>query len=105
MFRNLAVLLASGVLLNPVVLLGVASGLVIGIMLDWNQIVVLYKNWHFYGLGLMVAALYNFVLATQYKDDGETLDYVGMLGNSIKSFLMLMLATVMAVLFVFFFAV
>ena len=47
MFRNLAVLLASGVLLNPVVLLGVASGLVIGIMLDWNQIVALYKNWRF----------------------------------------------------------
>ena len=103
MFRNLAALIASGVLLNPVVLFGVVLGLIIGVKLDFEQIVALYRNWHFYGLGLMAAVLYNFALATQYKDDGDTLDYAGMVKNSIKSFMMFVLAVAMAVLFVAFF--
>ena len=100
MIQSLISLLSSGVLLNPVVLCSVVLGLIFGIKLDFEQILAMYRNWHFYALGVVVAALYNFGLARQYQDDGVTLDYKAMIRHTGASFVLFVFANVLAVLFV-----
>lgn len=61
MLKGLQALLASGLLLDPMVLLGIVTGSAFYFGLNSEQITAIYFDYRFYGLAAVVSVLYNFV--------------------------------------------
>ncbi|MDO5387053.1 MAG: hypothetical protein Q4F75_07270 [Pseudomonadota bacterium] len=101
MFRGLAALFKSGLILNPMVLSGIAFGIFMAAA-DMSKVFALYKDWHFYLLAAMWAVLYNIGFQKRYHDGGEGLDYQAMLQNVLGSAAMFLISVFCAASFVFF---
>jgi len=102
MFRGLAALFKSGLILNPMVLSGIAFGIFMAAAVDMTKVFALYKDWHFYLLAAVWAVLYNFGFQKRYHDGGEGLDYLTMLQNALGSAAMFLTSVFCAASFVFF---
>ena len=100
MVKGLIALFTSGIIFNPMVLLGILVGIAEGIWLDLNQILALYKNWAFAVLVIMAALLYNFTLNKRFLDDGISLDYKLIFKNTLTSVLAFYFSSICGGLFV-----
>lgn len=101
MFRGLAALFSSGILLNPVALLALILGVIEGVKFDSDQLFEFFTNWPVYALAVFAAVLYNFTLARQYRDESETsLDYAKMIANSMRTAVSFMVINILSVLFI-----
>ena len=102
MFKGLAALFRTGLILNPMVLLGIISGVCMIVRLPSESIFRLYGNWHFYLLLLVIAFIFNFVFMRRYKEGGDEPDIGCMLRNTLGSALMLLIANFTSMSFVMF---
>ena len=75
MLKGLQALLASGLLLDPMVLLGIVTGSAFYFGLNSEQITAIYFDYRFYGLAAVVSVLYNFVWRPAYLRGGVSIDY------------------------------
>lgn len=100
MIKGLLALFRTGLIFNPMVLLGVICGIFLGIKVEEKKLFSLYANWHFYVLILLVAFIYNFIFCKRYNDGGNGFDYVKMWQNVLGSALMLLIANAGAISFV-----
>ena len=74
MLKGLQALLASGLLLDPMVLLGIVTGSAFYFGLNSEQITAIYFDYRFYGLAAVVSVLYNFVWRPAYLRGGVSID-------------------------------
>ena len=103
MFRGLAALFSSGILLNPVALLALILGVIEGVKFDSPQLFEFFTSWPISALAVLVALLYNFSLARCYRDESETaLDYAKMITNSVGTAVLFIGINFFSVLFVSF---
>ena len=103
MFRGLAALFSSGILLNPVALLALVLGIIEGINFDSSQLVAFFSDWPIYALAVFVALVYNFVFVRCYLDENEiSLDYSKMMANSVGSAFLFLAVNFFSVLFIYF---
>ena len=64
MFRGLAALFKSGLILNPMVLSGIAFGIFMAAAVDMAKVFALYKDWHFY----LLAAVWVFYTISDFRN-------------------------------------
>lgn len=100
MIKGIMALFKSGVIFNPMVLSGVVIGLLMAVKLQYEQVVDIYKNYHFYLLAVFLAASYNLCFKRVYKGRGDTLDAKAIVLNTIGSAVKFIFSSVMAVAFV-----
>ena len=72
MIRGIIALFASGVMTNPMVLLGILLGGVCYSFMDGHQIFQLYKMPLFYGIALLLAMIYVLGFRRVYTTEGTT---------------------------------
>jgi len=72
MIRGILALFTSGILTNPMVLLGIIFGSIFYNMYDGAQIFQIYKKTSFYGLALIFSCIYVLGFRRVYKEDGDT---------------------------------
>lgn len=100
MIKGLMALFTTGVIFNPLVLLGVATGLFAMARLTDGQIKDLFFDYHLYLLVLLISVVYSFVFKKVYKDDGITPDYAAMTFSSLLGVVKFVFAAGMAIAFV-----
>ena len=90
MIKGILSLFTSGVILNPMVLLGIFIGIFCYVYLTAEQITALFSDYRFYLLGLMIAIVYKFLIK-EYQEGGYNLDtgatLLNVLGSAFKLFL------------------
>lgn len=72
MIRGIVALFSSGILTNPLVLLGILFGSLFYAFLSANDIYQIYKTPAFYGLALILACGYIIGFRRVYKENGDT---------------------------------
>ena len=91
MIKGILSLFTSGVILNPMVLLGIFIGIFCYVYLTAEQITALFSDYRFYLLGLLIAFVYNFLFKKVYQEGGYNLDtgatLLNVLGSAFKLFL------------------
>lgn len=101
MIKGIMALFTSGVIFNPMVLLGVIFGIIFDIKMDYQQMMSqVYKNYHFYLLALILAAVYNILFKKTYKTGGQVLDIPVMFGHTISSALKFVAASAFTIIFI-----
>lgn len=100
MLKGLAALFSTGVILNPMVLLGILTGLLFAVKLDYEQMSEIYHNYHFYLLALFLAAFYNIFFKKVYKNGGRRLDTTAMSVNIIFSTIKFIASNALTIAFV-----
>ena len=100
MIKGLMALFTTGIIFNPLVLLGVATGLFAMARLTNEQIKDLFFDYHLYLLVLLVSAVYSFIFKKVYKDDGITPDYAAMAFSTLLGILKFAFAAGMSMAFV-----
>lgn len=100
MFRGLIAFVTSGALLNPVILIGVLMGLFMGIRLEFETFINIYKTSHMYLLALCVSALYNVIFNRVYKDSGHV-NYGAIAENIVVFAVKFLMANVFTYLFIY----
>lgn len=87
MIKGIIALFTSGILTNPLVLLGIISGSVFYFCFDGSQIFGIYKKPLFYTLALVVSSFYILYFRRVYRPSGET-DWsetlLAILGGTVK---------------------
>ena len=100
MLKGLQALLASGLLLDPMVLLGIVTGSAFYFGLNSEQITAIYFDYRFYGLAAVVSVLYNFVWRPAYLRGGVSIDYQATSVNSVLSLLKVVLSSLLVMSFI-----
>ena len=100
MIKGLMALFTTGIIFNPMVLLGVVTGFFAIARLDEEQIKELFFDYHLYLLVLLISAVYSFVFKKVYKDGGVTPDYVVMTFSALLGVVKFAFAAGMAMAFV-----
>ena len=100
MFKGIGALFSSGLIFNPMFLLGVILGTFFYFGMTTEQVYELYFDFRFYALAFIIALLYNFLFKKVYDDDGMDLDYKEMGIHSVGSFLLLVFTSVMMISFI-----
>lgn len=72
MIKGIVALFTSGLIANPMILLGILSGGAFYAFMDEGRIFQLYKNPMFYGLALGLSLLYIVGFRRVYTTDGQT---------------------------------
>ena len=72
MFRGILALFTSGLIVNPMVICGMVTGIALYSLLDSREIFQVYKNPLFYGIALCLAGVYVIGFRRVYKTTGET---------------------------------
>ncbi len=99
MFKGLAALFTSGIIFNPMVLMGVILGFYCSFTLEAEQIYQLFGNYHFYFVILAISIIYHFSFKKVYKGDYEGLDYSAMVWQIIGDVFKFVFATVLSICF------
>lgn len=68
-------LFTSGLILNPMVLIGIGFALFINTSFSYEQIYEIYTDYHIYFLSLLIAFVYIYIFKPIYKFGGKKLDY------------------------------
>lgn len=100
MLKGLKALFTSGLLLDPMVILGIIVGTAFYFGLTNEQITAVYFDYRFYGLAAVIAVLYNFVIHPTYKRGGVSVDNQATSVNVIFSFLKLVISSVLVMSFI-----
>lgn len=100
MIKGIMALFTSGAILNPMVLMGIFSGIMFYRYLTAEQILAVYMDFRFYLLVVLVAFIYNFLFKKIYQDGGYNLDIKGTVLNVIGSTLKLILSSVLMISFI-----
>lgn len=100
MIKGLLALFTSGAILNPMVLLGIFSGIAFYVSLNGDQLTVLYSDYRLYLLAVLIAFIYNFIFKKVYQSGGMDLDFSAMLLNVVASSLKLILSSVLMMSFI-----
>ena len=100
MIKGLMALFTTGIIFNPMVLLGVVTGFFAIARLNEEQIKELFFDYHLYLLVLLISAVYSFVFKKVYKDDGLTPDYAAMTFGTLLGVVKFAFAAGMAMAFV-----
>ena len=100
MFKGLVAFVTSGALLNPVILIGVVMGVIMGVRLEFETFINIYKSSHMYLLALCVSALYNLIFNRVYKESGH-INYGAIFENVIVFAIKFVLANVFSYLFMY----
>ena len=82
MFRGILAFITSGALLNPVILIAVIVGMVMGVRLEFDEFWAVYQDKNIYLSALFVSVLFNLLFNRVLRKDGR-LDYWAILGNII----------------------
>ena len=98
--KGLISLFTSGIIFNPMVLLGIGLGIFVEISWEAERIYALLKNYHLYLLIWRVSGAYVFVFKRSYKDGGVDPDYAAMIFASITGVLKFVMAFVLAMSFI-----
>lgn len=72
MIKGIIALFTSGILTNPMVLLGMALGSGMYAFLDGSEIFQVYKKASFYGVAFLCSVIYVIGFRRTYKENGET---------------------------------
>jgi hypothetical protein len=72
MIRGIVALFTSGILTNPMVLLGIIVGSCFYGILDGSEIFQIYKNCYFYALAFLLSCIYVIGFRRIYKKNGDT---------------------------------
>lgn len=99
MFKGIIALFSSGLIANPMVLLGILSGVLFSSALPTEQIVGIYKNYDYYLVTLSLSFLYVFFFQKVFIGYGEDIDWPATLKKWPGAFAKLVLSNVMTVIF------
>lgn len=72
MIKGILALFTSGILTNPMVLLGMIVGSVMYASLDGSEIFQMYKRAYFYGIAFLCSVIYVVGFRRTYKENGDT---------------------------------
>lgn len=100
MIKGLLALFRTGLIFDPFVLMGVLLGLVTVLSGNKEATEEMYKGDSLYLLVLLLSVLYNYFIKKEYKDDGESVNYVKMMINIILSLVKFVLACAFSIVFV-----
>lgn len=100
MIKGILALFKSGLILNPMVLLGIISGFIAMGTLEDEQLHALYTSYHLYLLMLLIAALYVYVFKRTYFRGGLETDWKETGLTALGHFLMLVVSFIFSMLFV-----
>lgn len=78
MIKGIKALFSSGVILNPLVLLGIVTAVYCMINMDAEQIYALFRDYHLYALVALISFVHVFLFKKVYQDDCVSLDYPAM---------------------------
>lgn len=101
MIKGILAFISSGALLNPMILLGVVSGLIFGIWLKLETIKEIYGSYHFYLLVMILSVAYNFIFNQVCKEHSVNLDYKAMTWNIVTYFIKFVMANALTISFVY----
>ena len=104
MIRGLIALLTSGILLNPMVILGIIGGIAMMHTLPENSILALFQNTKFYTVLFGVAFLFAFFFEKVYLSGGKKINWKATVGIAFSRFATLLATIVLTCLFVYSFS-
>ncbi len=100
MIKGIISLFTSGIIFNPLVLLGIAFGVFCMATKDAAAIQAAFKDFHLYVLVLILSTAYVFVFKKVYKDNGDNLDWGIMIFQSVLGVAKFAVAAVLTISFV-----
>ncbi len=100
MIKGILALFTTGIIFNPMVLLGILLGFIAVGVLSEEQLHALYTNYHFYLLMFFIAALYVYFFRRTYYSGGYQTDWSNTLQTMVGYFLMFVAAFVFSMLFI-----
>ena len=102
MLKGLQALVSSGILLDPLVLLGLVLGSVFYFELSDEQITAIYFDYRFYALAFIISLIYNFVVRPVYRRGGMSIDTKRTMSNVVLSCLKFVLSSLLMMAFISF---
>ncbi len=103
MLKGLWALITSGLIFNPMLLLGAAIGIAGYIFLDNEQLKILYTNYHLYLLFLLVSAVFIYFFRPTLTEDLRKTDWKETSKDIIKQTILMSFSFIMGMLFASFF--
>lgn len=100
MIKGILALFRSGVIFNPMVLLGILCGFIAMGTLDDERLRALYTNYHLYLLMFFVAGLYVFFFKRVYYRGGVETDWQQTILSMVGHFCKLVISFIFSMLFV-----
>ncbi len=100
MIKGILALFRSGLIFNPMVLLGIVLGFLSMATLEGAMLKALYTNYSLYLLMLIVAGFYVYFFKCIYKEGGYDVDWKETLLSMFGHFLMLVISFILSMLFV-----
>ncbi len=101
MIKGIISLFTTGMILNPMILLGIASGMFLSYRFDSNieKLIDIFSGYDTYLVAVSIAFVYTFAFNQVYKGYSSTVDwdetFKRFIGNSLK----IVLSTIMSVIF------
>lgn len=102
MLKGIQALFTSGILLDPFVLLGLVLGGFCYFGLSYDQITMIYLDYRFYALVLMLAIIYNFAFRPVYHRGGVTIDTKRTAASVVSSVLKFVMSSLLMMAFISF---
>lgn len=100
MIKGILALFRSGIIFNPMVLVGILTGFIAMGSLDDEQLHAFYTNYHLYLLMLLVAAMYVYFFKRTYYRGGLETNWKETIQTMIGYFLMLVVSFIFSMLFI-----
>lgn len=100
MIKGILALFRSGLIFNPMVLLGILTGFIAMGSLEGEQLHSFYTNYHLYLLMLLVAGIYVYIFKRTYLKGGVITDWKATGQTIVGNFLMLVTSFIFSMLFV-----
>lgn len=100
MIKGILALFTSGAILNPMVLLGILTGIMFYLYLNAEQIMALYADYRFYLLTVLIAFVYNFLFKKVYQDGGYNLDVGTTLLHVVGSTFKIVISSILMISFI-----
>ncbi|MBQ8870311.1 MAG: hypothetical protein IJ019_02920 [Alphaproteobacteria bacterium] len=100
MIKGILALFRSGLIFNPMVMLGVLTGFICMATLEDERLKALYTNYNLYILMFLVASAYVYFFKCVYFQGGYRIDWKETILSMIGHFFMLVLSFIFSMLFV-----
>ena len=105
MLKGIIALFTSGIIFNPMVLLGIISGSYTILKLEPEKIRALFADYRFYGIVFVVAVLYTLVFGRVYQEGGMKVDTPATALRVVWNFIYYIVAFALAMSFVVMFSI
>ena len=100
MIKGIISLFTSGLIFNPLVLLGIVCGIISITKLNQEQLIAIAKDPNSYILVVFAAFLYAFIFKKRYKEGGISIDYTAMLFTVVGGTIKFILSYILSISFV-----